>query len=217
MLHLLKPLKMPSQVKLYTLPDGWMSKETADGHNAFYHQQLFRPKKWYEQVFNRDGVATVYSDAWTKVRAARMTSAATQAGAVRAIIWDFASLPAAGIADIYVLGKLYTGDRVIGGYETHSALSSAGGTATGSVGTYAILADGISLGAVITAAKFLAATDWEAASVQATAPVLGHLAATILLGYGFVATADVFLVIVNSSEAFATAGVMSGHMNVVRT
>jgi len=115
MLHLTKALKMPSQTKLYTLPDGWMSKETQDGHNGFYHQSLFRPKKWYEQVFNKDGVATVYSDGWTKVRASRMTAPNLQAGVKRVIIWDFASLPAAGIADIYVLGKLYIGDRVIGG------------------------------------------------------------------------------------------------------
>jgi len=217
MLHLMKALKMPSQTKLYTLPDGWMSKETLDGHNGFYHQSLFRPKKLYEQVFNNDGVATVYSDAWTKVRASRMTAPNLQAGTKRVLVWDFASLPAGGIADVYVLGKLFIGDRVLGGHETHSALTSGAGTATGSIGTYAILADGISLGAADSAARFLAATDWDGASVQASAAVLGRLAATQALGYGFIPTADLFLVAVNSVEAFPVAGVMKGHMDILRT
>lgn len=210
MFHLKKALKMPSQVKLYNLPDGWMSKETADDHNAFYHQSLFRPKKWYEQVFDARGVATVYSDSWTKVRAARMVAPNLLGGSVRAIIWDFASLPAAGIADVYVLGKIYIGDRIIGGFETHSALTTGGGAATGSVGNYAVLADGISLGAVIDADEYLAAADWDAAGGVA-------IAATQALGYGAIMTSDEFLVIVNSVEAFATAGVLKGHMNIVRT
>lgn len=211
----MKKIQMPSQKKFYNLGNGWSLKETYDGARALYHASInyqgedpgLRQASNLQEMgpFN----ATVYSDDWTKVRAGRRASPNTSGQSARTIFWNFASLPAGNIADVLVCGKIYKHDRIIGGLECHTALSSGGGTATGSYGTYAVLADSLSLGAVDSAAKFLAATSFEAAGSNA-------IANTIALAFGYEATADFFLVCVNSVEAFATAGQVSGYMNVLR-
>lgn len=201
---------LPSNKEVRELGNGYYAKETADGRRALYHDSLFKPRRWWEFLLNRPvGLATVYSDAWTKVRAGRHVDPQDHRGKARVASWDFASLPAGNIADVLVCAKLYKGDKCFGGREAHGALSSAGGTATGSYGTYAVLTDGLSLGAADSAARFLAATDFDAAGTN----VIGS---TIALGYSFEATTDLFLVCVNSVEAFATAGRVAGHMLIVR-
>jgi hypothetical protein len=151
-------------------------------------------------------VATVYSDQLTSIRSNRRVKP-NEAGGGRLmpIFWNFASLPAGNIADVLVCGIIPKGARVLYGLECHSALSSGAGTATGSYGTYLIGSDGVTLGAVDSAARFLAASSFEAAGSTV-------LANTIALGHGFEATADVFLVCVNSVEAFATAGQVTGFL-----
>jgi hypothetical protein len=206
----MKRIILPSQKKVYDLGGGWHSKESADGARGLYHDSLFRPMRWWDYLLNKKGMATVYSDDWAKVRLARSVNPNVMGGSLRHIFWDFASLPAGNVADVLVCGKIYKGDRVLGGNEAHGALTSGGSTATGSYGTYAVLADGITLGAVSSAAKFLAATSMESAGNDALAP-------TIALGFGYVPTADLFLVCVNSVEAFATAGEITGYMMLART
>jgi hypothetical protein len=207
---------MPSQKKFYNLGDGWTMKETLDGVRGLYHVSAIHPMSGEEKALLRRaknavrGGATVYSDAFTIVRAGRKVAPNIFGGSLRTLFWNFASLPAGNVADVLVCGKLYKGDRVLGGNECHGALTSGGSTATGSYGTYAVLADGISLGAVVTAAKFLAASSMEAAGNNALAP-------TIALGFGYEATDDLFLVAVNSVEAFATAGQVTGHLLITRT
>lgn len=210
--------------KVYEIGNGYYAQETLEGKRAIYHNSLFRKASWAERIFGPLGIGreerfraaqrgtTIYSDGWTKVRAGRKVGPNEMGGSLRHIFWNFASLPAGATADILVCGKIYKGDRVLGGAECHSALDSTEVAATGAYGTYAVLADGLSLGAVITAAKFLAATDWDAANT-----VLVPLAPTILLGYGFEATADVFLCVTNSVGKFVAAGQITGHMLVAKT
>ena len=152
--------------------------------------------------------ATVYSDGLAKARAARRTKPSDHYGIGAVLSWTFAALPAGNIADVLVGAKLYKGDKVFTGWETHSALSSGGGVATGSVGVHAILADGMSLGALVDVDRFLAATDWDAAGGAV-------LASTQALFYGYEPTADQFVTITNSVEAFATSGVVKGHLHIV--
>lgn len=206
----MKKLLMPSQKKVYDIGGGWYSQENVEGARALYHDSLFRPARWYDYLLNNRGMATVYSDAWTMNRAGRRTNPNISGGRQRALFWEFASLPAGNIADVLVCGKMFKGERFVGGLERHSALSSAGGTATGSIGTYAVADDGITLGAVIDADEFLAATDMDAAGGNA-------FGATVALSFGLVCTADQFLCIVNSVEAFATAGVSMGVANLLTT
>jgi hypothetical protein len=153
-------------------------------------------------------MATIYSDQLVNWRAGRRQQANVFQGKHRVIFWDFASLPAGNIADVLVCGKIRKGERVMMGREAHSALSSGAGTATASYGTYAILADGQSLGAADDNDRFLVATSFEAAGATLIADSIAHF-------LGFEATVDVFLVCVNSVEAFATAGRVTGELPVV--
>lgn len=154
-------------------------------------------------------MATVYSDQFTKVRNGRRLQPNEDRGLIQSMFWNFASLPAGNIADVLVCGILPKGARVVGGLECHSALTSGGATATASVGTYLIASDGITLGAADSAARFLAATSVEAAGSTV-------LANTIALGFGFEATLDLFVVVVNSVEAFATAGQVIGRLDYIK-
>lgn len=149
--------------------------------------------------------ATVYSDELTAWRAGRRQQPNIFNKRFRG--WTFASLPAGNIGDVLVCAFLRKGERVLIGNETHSALSSGAGTATGSYGTYFVDADGQSLGAVDDADRFLAATSMEAAGNTL-------LATTQALFCMWEATADFFIVCVNSVEAFATAGVVKGFLIV---
>jgi len=161
------------------------------------------------------GVANVYSDEWTKVRAGRRVAPYVYGGHTRVIKWDFASLPAGTVGDILVCGKIYKDDMVFKGREFHSALSSDTATTTGSYGTYTIQGGGLEPLAADDVDRFLTATDVdgagenELASLQGTPQGVGT-------GPLFVATTDLLLVCVNSVEAFATAGRVSGWMLVVR-
>jgi hypothetical protein len=166
--------------------------------------------RWWDYLTNIRGMATVYGDDWTKVRAGRRFNPNSAGGRQRALYWEFASLPAGNIGDVLVCGKMYKGERFVGGLERHSALSSGGGAATGAVGTYAVADDGITLGAIIDVDEYLAAADWDAAAGS----VLG---ATVALSFGLVSTADQFLCITNTTEAFATAGISMGVVNLLAT
>jgi hypothetical protein len=205
----MKSIIMPSQKKLYTLGDGWFSKETKDGARGLYHESILRNLRkptMLDYLFDRKGMATIYSDTWTLARAGRRDKPNASNAKESVLLWDFASLPVGNIGDVLVCGKLYKGDRVVGGNEAHGAHTGA----SGSYGTYLVDADGITLGASDSAARFLAATSMNGAGNTALAP-------TIALGFMYEATADLFLVCVNSVAALATAGRVTGKLNVVRT
>jgi hypothetical protein len=154
-------------------------------------------------------LATVYSDDLVQLNTnARRRHSTTWQGKRRALVWNFAALPAGNIADILVLVKIRKGERVLGGWEAHSALSSAGGTATGSIGTYSIDADGRTLGALEDVDRFLEAITMDAAGSNA-------IANTIARYINYIATADFYVCCLNSVEAFATAGVLSGSLEIV--
>jgi len=207
---------MPSQKKIFNLGGGWLCKETVEGARGLYHEAVYSPlqpvrkKKWWDHLVDIQGMATVYGDGWTKVRAGRLIGPNTQGGRQRALYWEFLSLPAGNIGDVLVCGKMYKNERFVGGLERHSALSSAGGAATGAVGTYAVASDGITLGAIIDVDEYLAAADWDAAGGSA-------LGATVALSFGLVCDADQFLCLTNTTEAFATAGICVGVVNLLTT
>ncbi len=163
-------------------------------------------------------MATVYSDYIARIRAGRNIPANLQAGKVRIQTWDFASLPAGNIGDVLVCFKLEKDERVIFGKEFHTAM---GGTATGSYGTYFVGNDGVSLGAVDSAARFLAATSFVAAGqtlladLQALGIGIGGGAGGVLFDAGSAGT-DLFVVCVNAASAFATAGRITGWALVVK-
>jgi len=151
-------------------------------------------------------VANFYSDQFTRVRAGRRVQANEDRGIIQALHWNFASLAASNIGDVFVCGIIPKGSRVVGGLECHSAM---GGTATGAYGTHTIASDGVTYGAVDSAARFLAATSHVAAGSN-------PLANTIALAYGFETTVDVFLAITNAASAFATAGQLTGYLQYIR-
>ena len=154
-------------------------------------------------------MATVYSDDLVKLNTnARRAHATIWQGKNRTLRWRFAALPAGNIADVLVLCKLRKNEVVNMGLEAHSALSSAGGTATGSIGTYSIDADGRTLGALIDVDLFLEAITMDAAGSN-------FIANTIARNINFIATVDCYVCCLNSVEAFATAGVLSGWLAVV--
>lgn len=173
-------------------------------------------------------MATVFSDQLTTQRNGRNINSNLMGGKIRIAVWDFASLPAGNLADVLVCFKLEKDERLILGREFHSALSSGAGTATGSYGTHSVGADGQSLGAVDSAARFLAATSWEAAGqnfiadLQALGIGIGGGAGGVLFapsGNAAVAAGtgqDFWVTITNSGEAFATAGRISGWALVVK-
>jgi hypothetical protein len=148
-------------------------------------------------------MATIYSDGFTKVRAGRNLNSNEWGGKARILMWDFASLPAGNIGDVLVCGKIRKDERVLFGIEFHSAHTGA----SGSYGTYAVLSDGISLGAADSAARFLAATSFNAAGQN---NIAATQSLTIGTGVLFPAPSDLFLVCVNSVAAFTTAGRISG-------
>lgn len=173
-------------------------------------------------------MATVFSDQLTKVRAGRNLPPNQNAGKVRIAVWDFASLPVGNLGDVLVCFKLEKDERVILGREFHSALSSGAGTATGSYGTHSVGVDGVSLGAADSAARFLAATSFEAAGQNGLADLQalgigldGGAGGVLFASNGNAAVAagtgqDFFVTITNSGEAFATAGRISGWALVVK-
>ena len=161
-------------------------------------------------------MATIYSDQLTRVRSGRNLKANEMAGKTRVINWDFASLPAGNIGDVLVCGRIRAYERVIQGREFHSAM---GGSATGAYSTYAIGVDGMTLGAVITANKYLSAITFVAAGQNELASTLAQNALVeevntgVATGSGL--TPDVFLCCVNAGSAFATAGRITGYLLVV--
>jgi len=218
----MKKILMPSQKKAFKLGGGWFAKEAANGARGLYQAGVFAPRaknpSWEDVALAIRaqssllvaGGATVYSDAWTLARAGRRHNPNIAGGRQRALYWEFLSLPVGNIGDVLVCGKMFKGERFVGGLERHSALTSGGGTATGAVGTYAVATDGITLGAIIDVDEYLAAADWEAAAGSA-------LGATVALSFGLVSTADQFLCVTNTTEAFATAGTVMGVVNLLAT
>lgn len=162
------------------------------------------------------GMANIYGDEWTKIRAGRRVEPTSSIAKGRILKGDYASLPAGNIGDVIVFGKIYKGDMVVMGREFHSALSSAGGTATGSFGTYTVQSDGLTPNAVDDVDRYLVATSLESAGQNDLASLQGS---TQGVGTGplHVATADLLFVCVNSVEAFATAGRLSAWLLIART
>lgn len=150
-------------------------------------------------------MATLFSDGWTKIRAGRNLQANEWYGKGRIIQWDFASLPAGNIGDVLVCGKIRANERVVQGREFHSAM---GGSATGAYSTFTPSSDGLGIGAIITAGKYLAAITFVAAGQN-------ELANTLALNAMAVEANDVFLCCVNASSAFATAGRVAGYLIIV--
>ena len=151
-------------------------------------------------------MANFFSDEFTRIRAGRNLQANEMQGKVRVLKWNFASLAASGIGDTFVCGKIRKNERVLQGREFHSAM---GGTATGAYSTFAVGADGVSLGAIITAGKYLAAITFVAAGQNEIASTLAQNALVEE------SAADVLLVCVNASTAFATAGRIAGYLLLV--
>lgn len=206
-------LLMPSQKKFFNLGGGWNCKETVEGARGLYHDSVLasvRPKRWYEYLIDTAGMATVYDDNLTKNRAGRSTGPNAHGGRQRGLYWEFLSLPAGNVGDVLVCGKMFKGERFVGGLERHSALTSGGAAATASIGNYSVASDGITLGALIDIDEYLAAADWDAAGGSA-------FGATHALQFGQVFTTDEFLCITNTTEAFATAGVSKGLANFLTT
>lgn len=166
------------------------------------------------------GMANVFSDEWTKVRAGRRVSPYAFGGHPRIIKWDFASTPAGNVGDILVCGRINKDDMVIEGKEFHSALSSDTAATTVSYGTYTIQGGGLEPLAADDVDRFLAATDLDVAGENDLATLQAGVAEGGTQGVGvgplFVATQDLLLVAVNSVEAIATAARVSGWMLVVR-
>ena len=155
-------------------------------------------------------MATLFSDQLTKVRAGRNLKANEWEGKLRIFMWNFASLPAGNIGDVLVCARIPKDFRAVQGREFHSAM---GGTATGAYSTFAIANDGIGLGAIITAGKYLAAITFVAAGQNEIASTLAQNAlaeesAVPVTGL----TGDVYLCCVNASTAFATAGQVTGYL-----
>src|SRR5262245_19281967 len=160
-------------------------------------------------------MATVYSDQMARVRAGRNIPANLWDGKVRIAVFDFASLPAGNLGDILVLFKLEKDERLIFGKMFNSAL---GTSATAAVGTYSVGTDGITLGAVDLAGRFLAATSVTAAgqndlgATQSLGIGIGGSAGGVLfdsVGNAAVGTGrgqDFFVCITNAGDAFKTAG-----------
>ncbi|MGH6782818.1 MAG: hypothetical protein ACREB5_12025 [Sphingomonadaceae bacterium] len=151
-------------------------------------------------------MATIYSDGFTKVRAGRELQANEARGKARLLQWDFASLPVGAIGDVLVCGILPARARIIQGREFHSAM---GGTATGAYSTFGIASDGLTLGAIITAGKYLAAITFVAAGQN-------EIASTLAQNALVEESTDVLLCCVNASTAFATAGRVAGYVLYVQ-
>lgn len=170
-------------------------------------------------------MATIYSDFVTRQRAGRLLPSNLVGGKVRIATWDFASLPAGNIGDVLVCFKLFKDERFVFGKEFHSAM---GGSATGAYGTYSVGTDGLTLGAVDSSGRFLAAITFVAAGQN-------DLGATQALGIGIGGTAggvlfdapgsaapatntgqDFFVCCLNASSAFATAGRITGWALIVK-
>jgi len=201
----------------------WLKERREHGihYSDIFAKDGLPPLTWAE-VFGKwlraprhFGVNNVYSDEWTKVRAGRRLAPYVYGGKPRIIKWDFASLSANTAADIFVCGMIKKDDMVIVGKEFHKALTSGGSTATGSYGTYTVSNDGLTPLAIDDVDRYLVATSFESAGQNDLATLQ---ASTQGVGTGplHVATANLLLVCVNSVEAFATAGRISGWMLVVR-
>ncbi len=191
---------------------GRLIKETDIGrviYSDIFFTHGIRQRTWLDYLFNSKGMANLYSDEFTKVRAGRRVAPSIFGGKTRIIKWDFASLPAGAIGDILTLGKIYKDDMVVLGREFHSALTSGASTATGAYGTYTIKTDGLTPNAVDDVDRFLVATSFEAAGEAFIAETLTHNAL-------FTATVDLILACTNSVELFATAGRAAGWLLVVR-
>jgi hypothetical protein len=172
-------------------------------------------------------MATIYSSEMTLLRQNRPVPSTRYGGKLRSICWDFPSLPAGNVGDVLVCGVLRQHERVLIGREYHSALSSGGGTATGSYGSYR--ASGYhatgqpELGAVDDVDRFLAATSFEAAGQnfiadQQAAPQgvgVGPMFDVPALSHTASQGNYLFLCLTNSVEAFATGGRVSGFVIVV--
>lgn len=115
-------------------------------------------------------------------------------GRVRIAWWSFTT-PAGGVAvsDTVSLVNIPQGARVVGGRIAWEALSSGGGTAT------------VSLGVAGSAAKYLGATDADAAG----GAEFGH---TVALNHGDALTEDTILVATAGGEAWAASKVVKGYV-----
>ena len=151
-------------------------------------------------------MATFFSDEFTRFRAGRNYRSNELQGKLRVLKWDFASLAASTLADIFMCGIIRKDERVLFGREFHSAM---GGTATGAYSTFALSADRTNIGAIITAGKYLAATSFVAAGQT-------DLANTLTLNaLAEETSADVALCCVNAGSAMATAGRIAGFLVLV--
>ena len=118
-------------------------------------------------------------------------------GRVRAIPFDW-EVPVgnAAIADTAQLCKVPAGARILGGRAVWSAMSTAGGAATGELG------DGT------TAGKYLEATSMDAAGASA-------IADDIARNFNEILTEELTLTLTVSVEAFAAGGTLEGYVLVM--
>lgn len=99
----------------------------------------------------------------------------------------------AAIADTAILAKVPSGARIVGGHAAWEAMTTAGAAATGELG------DGT------TAAKYLEATDMDAAGSA-------DFADTIARNFGEVLAAELTLTLTVSVEAFAAGQTLAGYI-----
>jgi hypothetical protein len=153
-------------------------------------------------------MATFFGDQVTKIRAGRNLGSDEGGGKERVMRWSFAT-PGAGnnIGDVWVLGRLRKGERILGGgQEFHGA----GGAGTFDIGTYAIAADG-GLGAAVDQDAVA-----DALSAGTLVNNLPEAAVTVAAAGGrYVAAADEYVCITNIGTAFAVGIAFAGHLNVV--
>jgi hypothetical protein len=153
-------------------------------------------------------MATFYGNEVTKQRAGRNLNPSEWGGKERVLSWSFTT-PAAGngVGDIWVLGRLRKGERILGGgQEFHGA----GGAGTFHIGTYEIAANG-DLGAVIDADAI--ATSLSAATGVTNLPEADTT--VVAAGGQYVAARDQYVCITNVGTAFAVSILFAGHLNVV--
>lgn len=152
-------------------------------------------------------MATVYGNEVTKQRAGRNLNPDEWGGKIRIVRWSFTT-PAAGnnIGDVWVLGRLRKGDRVLAGGQSIHAAAGAG---TFNIGTYGIAAGG-DLGAVVDADAVASALAGATATVEAL-PEAGNAADA----GGYVAANDEYLCITNIGTAFGASVAFQGYLLVV--
>lgn len=152
-------------------------------------------------------MATAYSTQVTAIRAGRSITPLDE-GVQKTIRWDYV-VPVGNqaLADLVILGALPKDAKLMGGRESHSALSSGAGAATGQIGLYKQSGiDGYDLGAVVDNDLLQAAVTYDAAGQN-------EIGITEGTGLYYQTLDPVLIVATVSVEAWIAAGTFKGHLH----